>query len=132
MPRITGQYSMEKWNETVGRDQAPPRKSTHVAAHGPMTGEIEGDAQTFYLLAYVTEQTGRFCGYTYFDGRIGDLKGTFVLADDGHFDAKSATTEWTIVPGSGTGDFEGISGSGGFVATHGLTVEFALEYRLPG
>ncbi len=132
MPKASGQYSMEKWDETVVRDQAPPQKCAQVVAHGPMSGEINGDAQTFYLLAYITAQTGKFCGYTCFEGRIGDLKGSLVLADEGHFDETSATTNWTVVEGSGTGDFEGISGTGGFVATHGLTVEFTLDYELAG
>jgi hypothetical protein len=102
-----------------------------VTAPGEFTGPLTGEGQTFYILNYITEKTGLFSGYTFFKGAIGEKNGSFVLADDGTFDSTTATTKWTIVPGSGTGDLTGISGKGGFCATEGLTVSFDLDYQLP-
>lgn len=132
MQKITGRYAMEAWNENALRDRTVPQKCSTVEAHGPMTGGLAGAAQTFYLLAYVTEKVGAFSGYTYFEGALDGREGGFVLADEGTFDETSATTCWTIVEGSGTAALEGISGTGGFRATNGLTVDFTLEYEIGG
>ena len=131
MTKITGTYQMTDWQETPLRELAPPQKCSTVLAPGIFTGPLEGEGQTFYVLNYVTEKTGLFSGYTFFKGKIGDLEGSFVLADDGNFDTVAARTKWTIVADSGTGDLAGISGTGGFDATEGLKVSFELDYTLP-
>lgn len=129
MMKSTGTYAMAEWNEVAARELPPPQKCTRVDAHGTMDGGMKGEAQTIYMLAYVRADEGVFSGYTYFKGQVGERAGSFVLADEGAFDAKTATTKWAIVKGSGTGELAGISGAGGFSATHGLTVEFTLEYE---
>ena len=131
MTQITGTYHMTDWKETPLRELTPPQKCSSVTAPGNFVGPLEGEGQTFYLLNYVTEKTGLFSGYTFFKGKIGELEGSFVLADDGTFDTVAARTKWTIVQNSGTGDFDGISGTGGFAATEGLKVTYDLDYQLP-
>lgn len=132
MTSADGTYTMQEWNEEPLRELVPPQKCTRVEAHGPMEGALNGEAQTFYVLAYITKDSGTYSGYTYFKGSVDGREGSFVMADEGTFDPKSAKTKWTIVDGSGTGDLVGISGTGGFSATHGLTVEFTLNYQLAG
>ena len=129
MQVIKGQYAMAEWNEVTALDAPPPHKCTKVDAHGLITGALSGEAKTFYLLSYVTAETGVYTGYTYFQGKIGDREGTLVFFDEGIFDPKSATTKWTIVPNSGTGGLKNIRGQGGFSATHGLTVDCFLEFE---
>lgn len=131
MISVTGTYQMSEWQETPLAQNNPPQKCTSVIAPGIFSGQLEGKGQTFYLLSYITEKTGLFSGYTLFEGKIGELVGSFVLRDEGKFDATAATTKWTIIPGSGTQDLKGISGTGGFSATQGLTVTFELSYELP-
>ncbi len=130
MTKVTGTYQMTDWKEIPLRAMEPPQKCTSVMAPGIFSGPLEGEGQTFYVLNYVGEKTGLFSGFTFFKGKIGDKQGSFVLADDGHFDPKAATTKWTIVAGSGTDDLAGITGTGGFSATEGLTVTFELDYQL--
>lgn len=129
MTSANGTYTMQVWNETPWREMPPPQKCTRVDAHGPMVGALNGEAQTFYVLAYITDDSGTYSGYTYFKGSVDGREGGFVMADEGVFGPKSADTKWTIVAGSGTDDLAGISGTGGFSATHGLTVEITLDYR---
>lgn len=127
MTTVNGQYAMAEWNETPLIAQEPPQKSARVEAWGKIEGALKGDAKTFYILSYITSDTGVFTGFTHFNGKLGAREGGFVLIDNGTFDAKSATSKWTIVEGSGRGDFKGIKGSGGFKANHGLTFDFELE-----
>ena len=130
MPEVTGLYKMESWNEELLRDAPPPGKCSVAKVHGTVSGAVQGKGETFYLTANVTEHDGPFTGYTYFDVTINGRTGGFLMADAGSFDAESATTKWTIVEGSGTGDFTGVTGTGGFRATHGMEVEFTLSYEI--
>jgi hypothetical protein len=129
MPKITGTYAMQDWQEEPYRDEPVPLKLTRVHAHGDVSGGVTGIGPSFFLIAYIGG-TGPYTGYTQFTGTLGGVDGSFVMADDGIFDPEAATSRWTIVEGSGTGGLAGITGTGGFRATHGLTVSFTLDYEL--
>jgi len=121
---------MADWQEDVWRDEPSPLKLTRVAAHGKMSGGLTGSAKTFYLIAYVTAEKGPYTGYTQFTGTLDGKSGSFTLADTGIFEPASATTRWEIVENSGTDELAGISGSGGFKASEGMTFDFELDYAL--
>ena len=131
MTKIAGTYEMSEWNEETLLNKEPPKKCTRVKAPGVFSGQMSGSGQTHYLINYVSEKTGPFTGYTFFEGKIGNRSGSFVLADEGIFDPEAATTKWTIVKGSGTNELKGISGTGGFRASTGLKMSFELDYELP-
>ena len=50
-----------------------------------------------------------------------------VLETIGDFDGKVATWTATVVPGSGTGDLEGLTGRGTFEAPMGSKASFQLD-----
>lgn len=129
--KLTGTYAMADWNEDATIDAPIPNKLTRALIHGTLTGGIEGKAETRYLLAYINENGGHFCGYCRIEGRIGEREGSLLIAEQGTSDATSATSNWTILPESGTGDFKGVTGTGGFRAEHGLNVDFTLEIAFP-
>ncbi len=60
---------------------------------------------------------------------VGGRPGTFVLRISGTFDGTGARATWNVVPGSGTGELRGISGTGGF-ETSGDTTTYTLDYTL--
>jgi Protein of unknown function (DUF3224) len=47
---------------------------------------------------------------------------------DGGFEQGAASTRWTVVEGTGTGDLAGLEGDGGYVAKQG-DPEVAYELR---
>lgn len=51
-------------------------------------------------------------------GRLDGRAGSFVLRGEGAFDGTTASGQMTIVPGSGTGELAGISGTCESVSTH--------------
>lgn len=130
MPKITGTYAMEDWQEDIWRDEPSPLKLTRVAAHGAVSGGFTGTARTYYLIAYVTAEKGPYTGYTQFIGTLNGKSGSFTLADTGIFEPASATTSWEIVEDSGTDELTGIRGRGGFKASEGMTFDFEIDYTL--
>ena len=54
-----------------------------------------------------------------------------IKAEGSYAMGKEAKTEWSIVPGSGTGELKGISGKGSAVAqNHTNDTPYTLEYTL--
>jgi Protein of unknown function (DUF3224) len=60
---------------------------------------------------------------------VGGRSGTFVLRISGTFDGTGSRATWEVVPGSGTGELGGISGTGGFQSS-GETTNYTLDYTL--
>lgn len=64
-------------------------------------------------------------------GSVDGRKGTFVLEERGSFDAAGTVCRFEVVPGSGTGDLAGLTGSGGFTFRYGDTsVEYTFTYGI--
>jgi Protein of unknown function (DUF3224) len=72
-----------------------------------------------------------YVGYERVVGSLGGRSGSFVLRLAGGFEQGAASTDWTVVEGSGTGGLAGLRGEGGYVAKHGEP-EVAYELRWSG
>ncbi|OKJ16114.1 DUF3224 domain-containing protein [Kitasatospora sp. CB01950] len=96
-------------------------------------GEIAGRSTTLFTAAYdQAAGVGTYLAMESFAGRLHDAEGTFNFAH-------SATTLGTgrdgeyfvVVPGSGTADLAGITGTGGIVIDEDGTHRIHLDYQLP-
>ena len=56
--------------------------------------------------------------------------GSFVLRHTGIYNGEKATAEYEVMPGSGTGELAGLSGTGGFSAGHAVEHDMTLEYEV--
>ena len=87
-------------------------------------GQIEGTASVEYLMFYKDydekdphKSTANYVGLIRLQGKLNAKVGSFVMEDKGTFEAGTARSSLTIVPGSGTGELKGITGKGTSVAT---------------
>ena len=117
MPRMTGTFKVLGWEEQP-YDAPDLPALTHASVSQELLGDIEGEASVVYLLASREDKRASFIGLARVVGRIGEREGTFVMQDVGTFENGAAKGRWTIVPGTSTGDFQGISGEGSFDAMH--------------
>lgn len=123
------------WHETTwdGRPAAevPSPKTTVASDTARATGVIEGEVSERWLMTYATDGTARFVGLSLVTGSVAGRTGSVVLQHTGRFDADGLHTEFTIAPGSGTGDLAGISGTGTFTHTgrEGESTRYTLEAR---
>ncbi|MFD9013497.1 DUF3224 domain-containing protein, partial [Streptomyces sp. NPDC059552] len=84
-----------------------------------------------YTIAYTGENVGSYSGMELVAGSLDGRKGSFVLEERGTFDAGGTVCRFEVVPGSGTGDLAGLTGSGGFTYRHGDTsVAYTFSYVL--
>lgn len=75
------------------------------------SGDIEGTSEGWLVMNTISERPAAYVGLELFDVSIGDLRGTFVLKHDAVTTEDGPEAEWTVVPGSGTGDLSDIAGT---------------------
>ncbi len=119
----------KSWDEsTVSGD--PPHSVARATFTTTYSGDLQGGSTCALLICYIggdpadpQSLVGPYVGYELVTGTLGGRTGTFVLAAKGEHSGGVATTEVTVVPGSGTGELAGIGGSGSYAAA-------AMEYTL--
>lgn len=117
MTRVTGTFKVLGWEEQpYDAPDLPALRQASVSQE--WLGDIEGEASVTYLLASHQDRCASFIGLARVVGRIGEREGTFVMQDIGTYENGSAKGRWTILPGTSTGDLQGISGEGSFDAMH--------------
>ena len=122
-------FKIESWDEQPYVETDGGRKLTRASVKQAFDGDIAGEGRAEWLMCYRPDETADFVGLQRVVGRVGDRSGSLVLESTGTFDGKEAKGPMTIVPGSGTGDLEGIVGKGEMVAPLGGEPIVALDYR---
>jgi hypothetical protein len=93
------------------------------------SGDIEADGVAEFLQVSGAVDSASFVGLERVSGRLGGRSGTFVLQDVGTLEGTTVSGTWFVVPGSGTGELEGLRGEGGFTAQLGEGADVTLDYE---
>jgi Protein of unknown function (DUF3224) len=127
--RATGTFKIQGWDEKPYEELEDGRKLTHASVKQAFAGDFEGEGAVEWLMCYRPDQTADFVGLQRIVGQLEGRSGSFVLLQtDGTFDGKVAKGRLSVVPGSGTGELEGLRGTGGFSAPHGGEPSISLDY----
>jgi hypothetical protein len=125
-----GTFKVEDWQEQEYGTLGDGRSLARASVKHAISGDIEGTGSVEWLMCYRPDKTAEFVGLQQVDGRLGGRSGSFVLRTSGTFDGSEARGELAVVPGSGTGDLDGISGSGEFRAPLGSEAYVSLDFDL--
>jgi hypothetical protein len=123
-------FAIKSWDEqpySEGQDQ--PRL-TRAGVTKSYSGDIEGEGHVEYLMMYRSDGSAAFVGLERVVGRIGGKTGTFVLQRTGIFEDGQAKESYFVIPGSATGELQGLVGDGRSAVGHGMEHPFALSYEL--
>jgi Protein of unknown function (DUF3224) len=123
-----GKFKVKSWDEDTYAELGDGRKLTRASVKQGFSGDVEGEGAVEWLMCYRPDETADFVGLQQVDGRVGDRSGSFVLQNSGTFDGREARGEWSVVPGSATGDLTGLRGEGQFTAPLGGEPSLTLEY----
>lgn len=126
----TGSYQVTGWDEKPYEEHEGQTRLTRASFTNTFTGVIEGEGSAELLMAYPDETSATFAGMQKVTGSVGGNKGSFVLRTTGTWVGGVATAQWTVVPGSGTDELTGLSGSGGYVSTAGGACDLTLDYEI--
>ena len=123
---LAGEFTIAKWDEKNFMEVAPPAKANEASIAYNVLGDLEGKLSGKYILIYNDDTHASYNGALQFTGKISEKSGSFFIQEIGMFEGSTATTNWTIIAGSGTDDFKTISGTGKY-STSEKSVNFTLE-----
>jgi hypothetical protein len=127
----SARFAIKSWDERPYSEDRDQPRLTRASVTKTYTGDIEGDGQVEYLMMYRNDGSAAFLGLERVVGRIGGRSGTFVLQRTGIFESGQAKESYSVIPGSATGDLQGLSGTGTSSVGHGMEHPFTLKYELP-
>ena len=123
-------FAIKSWDEKPYAEGAGQPKLTKASVVKSYTGDIEGEGQVEYLMMYRADGTATFVGLERIAGRIAGKSGSFVLQRTGVFESGQAKESYSVIPGSGSGDLQGMRGEGTSAVGHGTEHPFTLNYEL--
>jgi hypothetical protein len=123
-------FAIKNWDEQAYSEGQDLPRLTRASVTKTFTGDIEGEGQVEYLMMYRSDSSATFVGLERVIGRIGAKSGTFVLQRIGVFEGGQAKESYSVIPGSATGDLQGLVGDGSSAVGHGMEHPFTLSYEL--
>jgi hypothetical protein len=124
-------FAIKTWDEKPYSEGKDRPKLTRASVTKTYTGDIEAEAQVEYLMMYRGDGSASFVGLEQVVGGMGGRIGTFVLQRSGIFENGQAKESYSVIPGSATGDLQGLLGEGSSAVGHGMEHPFTLSYELP-
>lgn len=94
------------------------------------TGGMSGAGVGQMLAGGPSDEVGAYVALERFVGTVNGRQGAFLMAHRGDMNTEGYTLSITVVPGSGTGELEGISGDFALVIEGGEH-RYDLSYTLP-
>ena len=126
--RTEAKFKIISWDEEPFDEPANGPKLTRAHVKKSFHGDLTGTGNLMYVMTYLDGGIASFSGFEKVVGSLGGRTGSFVLRHTGSYDGEKATAEYEVVPGSGTGELAGLSGTGGFSAGHAEEHDMTLNY----
>jgi len=123
-------FAITNWGEKPYSEGPNQPKLTRASVSKTLTGDIEGESHTEYLMVYRADGSATFVGIEQVTGRVAGKAGGFVLQRLGAFEGGQAKESYSVISGSGTGDLRSIQGEGTSSVGHGMEHPFTLSYEL--
>jgi len=125
-------FAIKSWDEKPYSEEQNGPKLTRASVTKTYTGDIEGNGQVEYLMMYRSDGSAAFVGFERVVGRIDGRSGTFVIQYNGAFENGQAKASYVVIPGSATGELQGLVGDGSSAVGHGMEHPFALSFEFAG
>lgn len=129
--RANTTFAVKRWDEQSFLHYAEGRKLTRARVTHLYAGDLEGEGQVEYLLAYTVNGIGQAVALERVTGKLAGRSGSFVIQHTTTFAAHTVRDYWSVVPGSGTDDLRALSGGGAFELSgpgpYPISFDFSLE-----
>jgi hypothetical protein len=127
--RATAPFTNDRYDEEpYGEGEGVELTRVHISR--TFSGDLEGSSTAEILIAK-SEGGGGYLGHDLITGTLDGRAGGFVIQHGGIMGPEGITNTGTIVPGTGSGELEGITGEGTLLAdeegNHTLTLEYELS-----
>jgi hypothetical protein len=130
----TGTIEMKSWDEKTwdgkAHNEVSGAKRTVGTMVGVYHGSLEATGETRFVMTYIDDDNCYTIGHELVSGTLDGRTGTFVLQHIGRYKDGAVSGGFTVVPESGTGELEGLSGSGGITWEAGQSGVYTVDYVL--
>jgi hypothetical protein len=99
--------------ESNSFDEADGLTISEVHVVEDFTGGLIGTGKARFLMVTNVDGTAYFTGMERFNGTLAGRSGSFLLRNSGLLKDGQVTSEWLVIPGSGTRELAGLGGTGG-------------------
>ncbi len=107
-------FQITSWDETSYTENEDGSKKSHAKITQNYNGIIEGSSELQILMSYQSTASALFVGFEVITGKVNGKSGSFTIQHNGKFENGVASSNFIIVPNSGTGEISKIEGSGLF------------------
>lgn len=130
MSTANARFAIKGWDEKAYSEHPGQPRLTRASVKKTYTGDIDAEGEVEYLMMYRSDGSATFVGLERVVGRIDGKTGTFVLERTGVFEGGQAKESYSVIPGSATGELQGLRGNGSSDVGHGMEHPFSLSYEL--
>ena len=121
-------FEVKSWDEQPYDEMADGPRLTRAHITKAFSGDLEGDSTLEFLMMHRTDGSASFIGLERVVGTLCGRSGSFVIRHQGTFEEGTATTDWSVVADSGTGELHGLRGEGSFALQHAERYSVALDF----
>lgn len=122
--QVASAFTIDKWEGAPGDWHGAQLQRTEAAK--TFTGELAGTSALEAVMLGVGENVSAYVAVERLEVEFDGLKGSFCLLHAATANGDDNEMKLTIIPGSGTGDLEGLVGTAKILPGH----EFLLEYDI--
>ncbi len=125
--RAVAKVTVQK-SESTPYDKTASPALMEIRISETFTGNLDGESTARSLQALRDDRSADFVSMQRFSGKLGTRAGTFVLQGRGSVENGKIKATWFVIPRSGTEDFSGLRGEGGFEGDFGKGSDATLDY----
>lgn len=122
----SGIFQITKWNEETQSQGEHGKKQTVAKITQDYSGDLVGASSLSYVMTYLSESKALFVGFELLTVTINGKSGTFTIKHDGSFENGVASSNFAIIPRSGTDDFINLAGQGHFKSTENGQAQYSF------
>lgn len=127
--RATATFEITTWDAATYDEPAEGPKLSRVTVRKLFQGELTGESTAELLMSQAQDGSAGYVALERVVGRIGARAGTFDVQHCATQGGANPQAIWLVVPGSGTGELRGLSGTVTYAHDQNGAV-FTLDYDL--
>ena len=122
-----GQFSITGWDENILSEKREGVKQTHASITQAYEGSMAGQSDVEFLMSYQTSMLALFVGFESFVGVIDGRRGTISFKHDGKFVNGIASSNFSSIEGSATGELSNCNILGTFESAEGGKANYTIN-----
>lgn len=127
--RAEADFTITGWDQTAWGEQADGPALGTAAVREAFTGQLAGESLAELVLCQ-GDDGAAYSGIERFSGTVEGRQGTFVCQHGAVTGGSDTTVQGVVVPGSGTGELRGLSGTVAVTVLPDGGHTFTLDYEL--